>query len=80
MHGSPKTRQEKPPHGTQEGRLLKTLCRRNVLCLARGECGALLRPRDPLDGRTLTRQGSTRDRPPPSAFGGLNCVWINHEL
>ena len=73
----PKIRQEETPHGPQEQCLLEAFCHRNVFSLTRGERGALLRHRNPLDGRPPTHHSSTRYRF-PSLFGGIGCVRLNH--
>ena len=76
----PKIRQYKTPHVPQEKRLLKAFCHCNVLGLSVGESAALLRPRNPLDCRTPSHHGYTRDRLHLRILGGISGVRVNHQL
>ena len=67
----PQIRKSKPPHRPQEKRLLDSVCHSNVLGLTCGECGARLRPRNPMDVRTPTHHGYTLDRQRLRLFGGM---------
>ena len=55
----PKKRAREAPDKQQETCLLEPFRHRNILPLTRGECGTLLRPRNPLDGRTPRHHSST---------------------
>ena len=71
-----KIRQEETPHGPQEKCILKALRDFQVFGLTRGECGTILRPRNPLDRRPPTHHGSTRYIFPLNLFGGIGCVRV----
>ena len=73
-------RQEETPHGPQENCILRAFLHCNVLGLTRGEYGAILRPRNSLDGRPPPHHGSTRYIFPLSHFRGTGFARINHQL
>ena len=75
-----KNGQEKTPDRPQETCLLETFRHRNILPLTQGECGALLRPRSPLDGCTPTHHGSTLYRRLLSFLGSIGCIRVNHHV
>ena len=61
-------------------RILKAFCHCNVLGLTRGEFGALLCQRNPLDCRTPAHHGYIQDRPLLRILGGISGVHVNHQL